>query len=819
MNNLLHALASSRFTLPISWASTRIPCISLSLCSSQFFFSHHSYRLRSAAATPATMGREIPDEDESPRKRIKISKDPDSNSPITPVSVFGPPAALDSQDIQALKEAEVGITDFVSPHLPSFSGILKKRYTDFLVNEILPSGEVLHLANLDLPHSFKAATASLGPPKPTPAAPGNNQNANFSKASEDGEKNITETEASKATATATPQFQLSDEDNKLLEEYFGAETAQQIILLHSRALSRPTAKVSDLGRIKSDVITDKELRTKIHQAIRRIFASRLDSTTESDGTMAITPIPLSRKGAESRGGRGGRDTCRGKLGWSELGGEHLHFTIYKENKDTMEVVTFLARQMKMNAKQFGFAGTKDRRGVTVQRASVYRVYADRLLNVGKSLRNAAVGDFEYRTDRLELGDLNGNEFVITLRDCQFPFGQNEERLTNGVSKATEIVSQALHDLRERGYLNYYGLQRFGTFSTRTDTVGLKMLQGDFKGACECILHFNPGTLTQTQSQAQSQETKTLISADDIARAEAIHIFQTTGRCNEAANKLPRKFSAESSIIRHLGRNKNDYFGALGTIPRSLRLMYVHAYQSLVWNFASSQRWRLYGDKVVAGDLVLINDFKESDGLGAAAAVDEFDADGDVVVLPDAGDSANAPDEMFERARALTAEEAASGKYTIFDIVLPLPGFDILYPDNEMKAFYKDFMSSDRGGKLDPFDMRRSWKDISLSGGYRKLLSKPGAEYSFEVKAYANDDEQFVQTDLDKLKESKNGHEKARRPEKVTEEVTGQVDKAAADKLAVIIKLQLGSSQYATMALRELMKSGGVKTYKPDFGGR
>jgi tRNA pseudouridine13 synthase len=38
------------------------------------------------------------------------------------------------------------------------------------------------------------------------------------------------------------------------------------------------------------------------------------------------------------------------------------------------------------------------------------------------------------------------------------------------------------------------------------------------------------------------------------------------------------------------------------------------------------------------------------------------------------------------------------------------------------------------------------------------------------------------------------------------------------KLAVIIKLSLGSSQYATMALRELMKAGGVKTYKPDFSG-
>jgi tRNA pseudouridine13 synthase len=36
------------------------------------------------------------------------------------------------------------------------------------------------------------------------------------------------------------------------------------------------------------------------------------------------------------------------------------------------------------------------------------------------------------------------------------------------------------------------------------------------------------------------------------------------------------------------------------------------------------------------------------------------------------------------------------------------------------------------------------------------------------------------------------------------------------KIAVIIKFVLGTSQYATMALRELMGTGGVQTFKPDF---
>ncbi|KAL1985821.1 hypothetical protein VTN96DRAFT_7313 [Rasamsonia emersonii] len=741
---------------------------------------------------------------ESPRKRLKVADSSPKEATPAPSISNGAAAEVSAKEAKALKEAEVGITEFVSSDVPGFSGILKKRYTDFLVNEILPSGEVLHLRNQEVPAPLKSRTNDGA--EESKATQTSGETPKVEGESESGKDGQKEAESKTKETPDIPPFQLSDEDRTLLESYFGPEVAQKIIILNERARASPKARPYEFGKVKSGVVSDRDLRTKMHQAIRRIFSSQLESTTESDGSMVITVAPNRHK-KSAQGFRGESGNARKERPtWDELGGPYLHFTIYKENKDTMEVISYLARQLKMSPKSFQFAGTKDRRGVTVQRACVPRVYADRLAAQNKSLRNAAVGDFEYRKHGLELGDLAGNEFVITLRECDFP-GAGKEDSEAAVAQAQEIVGRALRNLRERGYLNYYGLQRFGTFATRTDAIGMKMLQGDFKGAVEAILEFSPLALEAAQAPPESEKADLLISSDDKARAEAIHMFQTTGKINAALDKMPRKFSAESSLIRHLGRARNDYLGALQSIPRNLRLMYVHAYQSLVWNFAASERWRLYGDKVVEGDLVIINEHKDSD---VSEEHGDVDADGEVIVVPQAEDSANKAEDVFTRARPLSAEEAASGKYTIFDIVLPLPGFDVVYPANEMTEFYKRFMGSEQGGHLDPFDMRRKWKDVSLSGSYRKLLSRPGPDYSFEVRRYTQDDEQFVRTDLERLTGAKADNE-------ASSSSTGTA--ASGDnKIAAILKFQLGSSQYATMALRELMKSGGVKEYKPDFGG-
>ncbi len=70
---------------------------------------------------------------DSPRKKLKaehFSLDGDMEdigaAPTQPMP-DAPPIEENSPDTRLSKEAECGITEFVSPNLPGFTGVLKKR--------------------------------------------------------------------------------------------------------------------------------------------------------------------------------------------------------------------------------------------------------------------------------------------------------------------------------------------------------------------------------------------------------------------------------------------------------------------------------------------------------------------------------------------------------------------------------------------------------------------------------------------------------------------------------------------------------------------
>ena len=137
-----------------------------------------------------------------------------------------------------------------------------------------------------------------------------------------------------------------------------------------------------------------------------------------------------------------------------------HFVLFKQNKDTMDCINLLAKKLRINPREFSYAGTKDRRATTIQRVAVRNTLSTRLQQLNKWLRNIALGEFVYRDTPLQLGDLSGNEFTLVVRDV------------SGVADAESDVNDACSSLRDNGFINYFGLQRFGTGGAPTHEIGL-----------------------------------------------------------------------------------------------------------------------------------------------------------------------------------------------------------------------------------------------------------------------------------------------------------------------------------------------------------
>lgn len=371
-------------------------------------------------------------------------------------------------------------------------------------------------------------------------------------------------------------------------------------------------------------------------------------------------------------------------------------------------------------------------------------------------------------------------------------------MDGGSGELREVVQRAVESVALGGFVNYFGLQRFGSFTAGTWEVGVRLLKGEWRGAVEKILDYRASGVG--------------VGWEDQARAEACELFLKQRDYKAAAEKIPRKFAAESTILRIFdergkkGDGKGgglDYLGALQAVPRNLRTMYSHAYQSYVWNHVASARVRM-GMKVMEGDLVLVESARKE-----VEEEDEVDQDGEVVVNA-REDTPSREQEEFQCARPLSREEAESGEYTMRDVVLPTPGWDVVYPLNGLLEVYKSVMAQHG---LDPLDMRRSVKEHSLPGSYRKVIATfLDGGCGFEIKKYRGL-EQVVKTDMEILEEA--GEVKKEEAGGVKEEAEDKMEIEAEEKTAVVLRLKLGTSTYATMALRELMREG-IKAYKPEF---
>lgn len=94
------------------------------------------------------------EENARPAKRARLDDDAapslsaDTSAPAPQATATAPIAPMDT-DLD--REVRAGIVEYVCPDNLGFTGVLKQRYTDFLVNEIGLDGQVLHLKSTNVP--------------------------------------------------------------------------------------------------------------------------------------------------------------------------------------------------------------------------------------------------------------------------------------------------------------------------------------------------------------------------------------------------------------------------------------------------------------------------------------------------------------------------------------------------------------------------------------------------------------------------------------------------------------------------------------------
>ena len=110
-----------------------------------------------------------------------------------------------------------------------------------------------------------------------------------------------------------------------------------------------------------------------------------------------------------------------------------------------------------------YAGTKDKRANTSQWFCIKKRDPKTIFRAAQKVQNLFVGNFTFKPETLKLGQLQGNRFKIALRQ---------------ITADPALVEASLQSVKERGFVNYYGLQRFGNSAeVPTYAVGKALLLG------------------------------------------------------------------------------------------------------------------------------------------------------------------------------------------------------------------------------------------------------------------------------------------------------------------------------------------------------
>lgn len=234
-------------------------------------------------------------------------------------------------------------------------------------------------------------------------------------------------------------------------------------------------------------------------------------------------------------------------GYLERRGKWRVYRVTKKKLTSFEAARALANLARVEPSDVGMAGLKDRQGITTQYMSVLGGREVRWTSA--ELKIEQVG---FAMGPLTSGDSEGNAFEVTLRGL--------------TPELAARVKPALAEVREHGFVNYFGEQRFGNLRFGQGWIARDLARGELEVALKNLL---------CGRSAQ----------DDERHAAFKRTLESRWGNWRACREIAGAFGAHHSVFEVLAKDPEDLHGAWRRVAARLRLIHLFAWQSHVWNRA------------------------------------------------------------------------------------------------------------------------------------------------------------------------------------------------------------------------------------------
>lgn len=129
------------------------------------------------------------------------------------------------------------------------------------------------------------------------------------------------------------------------------------------------------------------------------------------------------------------------------------------------------------------------------------------------------GNCEYVEKPIKLGHHKGNHFTIVIRNIKEK-NQSENSNKSICDSNNEKIIKNLENFKEKGFLNYYGLQRFGTYRCPSHYLGKLLVEGNIKELVKQYLSPHNEMIDEKYNEAL----KMFIETEDPNKSLSVYLY-------------------------------------------------------------------------------------------------------------------------------------------------------------------------------------------------------------------------------------------------------------------------------------------------------